>query len=950
MPLPIIVTKIYVPPPRPDVILRPRLLERLNEGLQQGGGFARKLTLISAPAGFGKTTLVSAWCAAHTEHARQNTQIAWLSLDDGDSDLTRFLTYLVAAIQKVAVPFAPSFGQQVFDALEAPQPAIEPILTALVNEIASIPNGFILVLDDYHMIDSRAVDDALTFLLEHLPPQMHVVITTREDPQLPLPRLRVRGQLTELRAADLRFTPTEAAEFLNSVMGLELSAQEMTALEERTEGWIAGLQLAALAIQGQLAMQGHPDVPGFVRTFAGDHRYIVDYLVEEVLLRQPEPVRRFLLQTCVLDRLNGALCDAVTEQKDGNARLQALERGNFFVVPLDDSRHWYRYHHLFAQVLYAHLTAEQPEQVSTLHLRASVWYEQHGSAGDAIRHALAGKHFERAANLIERAVPEMSRNRQEGMLRGWLKALPDEVVRRRPVLCVRYAGVLLLVGEFAGVETRLRDAERWLENGRDLSEHPKATIGKTNPESLHLPQNKPVGTMVVGNEEEFRGLPGWIAIYRAAIALAQGDVSNTREYARRALDLVPESEHLERGAAAGLLGLAYWTNGELEEAYRTFADGMAHLEKAGNISDAIGGTVALADIRITQGRLRQAMRIYERGLQLAKEHGMPAMRGTADMYVGMSEIEREYDHLDAATQHLLKSKEQGEHTGFPRNPYRWRVAMARIRQAEGDLEGALTLLDEAEPLYVSDFFPNVRPVGALRARVWVAQGRLGEALEWAREQKLSVEDELHHVREFEHITLARVLLAQHKSEHSEQSLREAMGVLERLLLAAEEGGRMGSAIEILVLLALAHQRAGDIPAAIASLERALTLAEPEGYVRMFLDEGAPMAKLLGEAAGRGIGAGYTGKLLAAFQAERQKDTDEAPLPSIPTPQALIEPLTEREIEILRLFKTELSGPEIADKLAIALSTLRTHTKNIFGKLDVTNRRAAVQRAVELNLI
>jgi ATP/maltotriose-dependent transcriptional regulator MalT len=326
------------------------------------------------------------------------------------------------------------------------------------------------------------------------------------------------------------------------------------------------------------------------------------------------------------------------------------------------------------------------------------------------------------------------------------------------------------------------------------------------------------------------------------------------------------------------------------------------------------------------------------------------MRGTADMYVGMSELEREYNDLHAATQHLLKSKDQGEHTGFPRNPYRWRVAMAQIRQAEGDLDGALTLLAEAEPLFVSDFFPNVRPVGALRTRVWVAQGRLSEALEWAREQNLSVEDDLHHVREFEHITLARVLLARHKSNPSKGSLREAMGLLERLLIAAEQGGRMGSAIEILVLLALAHQMEGDIPAAMAPLERALTLAEPEGYVRMFLDEGPAMARLLAEAAKRGILPDYTGKLLATFQADQKKSAGEASLPSLPTPQSLIEPLTEREIEILRLFKTELSGPEIADKLSIALSTLRTHTKHIFGKLDVTNRRAAVQRAVELNLI
>ena len=386
MNMPILATKLYIPLPRTNVVLRPRLIERLNEGLH------RKLTLISASAGFGKTTLVSEWVAGCER------PVAWLSLDEGDNDPTRFLTYLVAALQTIA----PNIGEGVVGALQSPQPPpTESILTALLNEIAALPDKFVLVLDDYHVIDAKPIDDALTFLLEHLPPQMHLVITTREDPQLPLARLRARGHLTELRAADLRFTPAEAAAFLNQVMGLDLSAEDIAALETRTEGWIAGLQLAALS------MQGREDVPGFIRAFAGDNRYIVDYLVEEVLQRQPDHVRSFLLQTAILDRLNGPLCDAVTGQEEGNARLEALERGNFFVVPLDDKRHWYRYHHLFADVLSAHLMAEQPDQVATLHRRASEWYEQNGSAADAIRHALAAEDFARAADLVELAVPAM---------------------------------------------------------------------------------------------------------------------------------------------------------------------------------------------------------------------------------------------------------------------------------------------------------------------------------------------------------------------------------------------------------------------------------------------------------------------------------------------------------------------------------------------------------------
>src|SRR5918993_1632736 len=440
MSTPILATKLYVPPPRPRVVLRPRLIEHLNESLH------RKLTLISAPAGFGKTTLVSEWVAGCERPA------AWLSLDEGDNDPTRFLSYLVAALQTIA----PNIGEGVLGALRSPQPPpTRSTLTNLLNEIAAVEDDFVLVLDDYHVVDARAVDDTLAFLLDHLPPRMHLIIATREDPQLPLARLRARGQLTEVRAADLRFTPSEAAEFLKGVMGLNLSEEDVAALETRTEGWIAGLQLAALS------MRGREDVPGFIRAFAGDNRYIVDYLVEEVLQRQPERTRSFLLQTSILERLSGPLCDAVTGQERSNALLEALERGNLFVVPLDDRRHWFRYHHLFADVLRARLMEEQPDRAPTLHRRASEGYERNGSPTDAIRHALAAEDFERAAGLVELAALEMLGSSQETLYR-WLMALPDEVVRARPVLSVYYAFALLGRGGFEAFDAHLRDAERWL--------------------------------------------------------------------------------------------------------------------------------------------------------------------------------------------------------------------------------------------------------------------------------------------------------------------------------------------------------------------------------------------------------------------------------------------------------------------------------------------------------
>jgi LuxR family transcriptional regulator, maltose regulon positive regulatory protein len=912
MSTPVLLTKLYIPPPQPRVVPRPRLIERLNEGLH------RKVTLISAPAGFGKTTLVSEWVADCGRPA------AWLSLDEADNDPARFLAYLVTALQTVQT----TIGEGVLGVLQSPQPPpTESILTALLNDISTLANDIALVLDDYHLIDSASIDQALAFLLDHLPPRMHLVITTREDPRLPLVRLRARGQMTELRASDLRFAPDEAATFLNEVMGLDLSAGDVATLETRTEGWIAGLQLAALS------MQGRDDVPGFIRAFAGDDRYIVDYLVEEVLQRQPEHVRGFLLQTSILDRLNGSLCDAVTGRDDGKALLESLERGNLFVIPLDDKRRWYRYHHLFADVLRAH-AMEQPDQVAVRHRRASEWYEDSGLRPDAIRHALAAKDVARAASLVELALPAMRKNRQEATLLAWLQALPDDLIRRRPVLSVGYALTLLSNGELEGVEARLRDAERWLES----------TAG------MHERREDPSAGMVVVDDEEFRRLPGAIAVAHAGRALALGDVPATVTYARRALDLVPGDDHLWRGAAAALLGLASWTGGDLEAAHRAYAEGMAILQRAGYISDAIGGATVLADIRLAQGRLRQAMRIHERGLQLATEQGEPLLRGTADMHVGMGELFLEHGDLDAATQHLLRSRAQGEHTGFPQHPYRWRVALARIREAQGDLDGALDLLHEAEHLYVSDFHPNVRPVAALTTRVWVAQGRLDDALEWVRERNLSVDDDLSYLREFEHITLARVLLARHTGNPARGSIHAAVGLLERLLNAAEDGGRTGSVIEILVLQALAHEAQGDIPRALEPLARALSLAEPEGYVRMFVGESAPLARLLSEAHAQGLQPDYTGRLLAAFGDVVPAGEHAPTRPAAGAAQSLVEPLSQRELEVLQLIAQGLSNHEIGERLFLALSTVKGHNRMIFDKLQVQRRTEAVARARELGLL
>ncbi len=936
MATPMLTTKLYLPPSRPNVVPRPRLIEQLDAGL------GRKLTLISAPAGFGKSTVVSTWIAARKDR-RPFDRVAWLALDERDSDPNRFLAYLIAALQTVV----PGLGAGVAGVLQSPQPPQEPaarevLLTALLNEISAIPANtstatgapaqenagpaLILILDDYHLLESSAVDQALTFLLDHLPPQLQLVIVTREDPSLPLARYRVRGQLTEVRASDLRFTLAEAAAFLNQVMGLTLAGAEIAALESRTEGWIAGLQLAALSLQGRA------DTSTFIQAFTGDHHFILDYLIEEVLQHQPARVRSFLLQTAILDRLSGPLCAAVTAaeadktSETSRAMLEELARNNLFVIPLDDKRQWYRYHHLFADVLQARAMAEQPDQVPLCHRRASDWYEEHGLRADAIRHALAAKDFGRAAALIELAWPEMDGRFQSATWLGWAKALPADFVHPRPVLSVAYGWALLNCGALEAAEEWFGLAERWLD--------PTAAQS----------------AMVITDATQWRILPASLATARAYQTQARGDIPSSVKYGQQALTLLAADDHQRRGPAAALLALAQWANGDLEDAYQTLATAMANFQKVGNLHFALSGTYGLGDIRTVQGRLHDAIKIYQQVLTLALTQGEPLLRGTAELYLGLSELYLEQGALTVAQQHLLRSEELGEKAGLPNWHYRHCRVAARFKASAGDLVGALDRLDAAEGYFQPSPVPDVQPLAALRARVWIAQGRLQDAQRWVQVQGLSVDDDLHFLREFEHITLARLLIAQHKHSRDEGSLAAAMALLARLLHAAEGGGRCGSVIEILVLQAVAYAAQGNLSAALAPLERALTLAEPEGYVRRFVDEGLPMAQLLAAVAAQGILPAYTGKLLAALGTVAPPHLAAAPPAAATHSSALIEPLSERELEVLQLLGTALNGPEIAQRLMVSLNTMRTHTKNIFSKLGVNNRRAAVQRAAELHLL
>ena len=774
------------------------------------------------------------------------------------------------------------------------------MVATLLNDLAALPPEVVLVLDDYHVVESLEVHESMLFLVEHLPAPLRLVVASRADPPWPLAGLRVRGELLEIRAADLRFTGDETAAYLNDAMGLALAPADIHALEGRTEGWIAALQLAALSLQGR------EDRAAFIAGFAGDDRFVVDYLVDEVLNRQTEDIRTFLLETSILSRLAAPLCAEVTGRSHVRSTLEALDRSNLFLVALDDRRQWYRYHHLFADVLRARLTDESPKRAAELHRRASDWFEADGDRSEAIRHAMAAEDFPRAAELVELAIPSLRQARQEATQRAWLDALPREVFANRPVLSMGLVGARMVTGDVAGVEALLDDMEGWLD--------PECSSGD----------------MVVHDDAEFRRLPAQVAMYRAGLALLRGDLAGTIAHGERVVSLSEADDHFGRGAAAALIGLAHWTDGDLEAARRHYAAAIHAFESAGFLADILGCSLGLADIQVAQGRLGAAKRTLRAGLDLAAANG--PLRGTADMHVGLSELHLERNELEEAAEHLRASLELGEHLALRQHAYRWRVVEARLRAAHGDHTGALDLLREAEERYDTDYSPKARPVTATTARVRLAAGDLAGAEQWAADSGLTADDDPVYLREYEHLTLVRVLLASGRAA-------EATRLLQRLLAAAEAGHREGGSIEALLLLALAHDAGGDTGQALAVLADALTRAEPEGFVRVVLEAGPGMTALLKAAVRRGRAAEQAVALLAAGGAS----------PSAAARHVLADELSSRELDVLRLLRSDLSGPEIAAELVVSLNTVRTHTKNIFMKLGANSRRAAVRRADELGL-
>jgi LuxR family transcriptional regulator, maltose regulon positive regulatory protein len=909
-------TKFYKPPGRATLVARPHLLHRLDSGLRLG----HRLGLIAAPAGYGKTTLAAAWINGQRGETQMSAPLAWLSLDDADNDPLRFFTYAMTALRRAGLDIE-ARGEAL---LRQSQPSPSALGLTLIEDLspplAAAASPPILVLDDYHRIQSPLIHETVQFLVEHLPSPLYLLLLTREDPPLPLPRWRVQNKMTELRARDLRFSAEEAADFLNRVMRLDLPPDWVTLLEARTEGWIAGLQLAALSLQDH----SHPH--HFVETFAGDDRQVVDYLAEEVLASQPQDVRRFLLYTSILDRMCADLCDwvlgtgdlgsgASTDHANAQSLLDELERRNLFLVPLDNRRTWYRYHHLFAELLRHHLQSSvDAATVAALHRRAARWHADHGYPTQAISHALAAHDLDLAADLIEAALAASATWSSGDVSRWqlWWQALPKETVRTRPALGLRIARALFLAGYIEQAEHLLEQAEEALQRRPSL--------------------------------EETESLLAQAKVYRAAVAALRGEIRHAIEETHRALTRLPMHETLARARAYDTLGAAYELRGDVDEATWAYLEAGSLAQDAGVLYLAINARCEAAMVQIVRGELHRALATCRSAIELAgpEQATFPPV-GLA--WSVMGEILREQNEIERAEQVLRRGmalSQQGGITDDLRFEY---FFLARLHQSSGDLAGALAALQQADLLLQGYHVPRLSALAAAhRVRIWLAQGQQELAERWAGAYTQRAPTE--YLREYEDLTLARVWMATGRAT-------EAADLLVRLLNAAEGNGRMGSVIEILALLALACESAGDGDRALAAMVRVLPLAEAQGYARLFLDEGRPMARLLYRASRQGIAPTYVDHLLALFPAE--EGAAEVSIRSSSTRtaaaiQPLIEPLTERELEVLALLAERLTNAEICQRLVISLPTVKTHTSNIYAKLGVNSRQEAVARALALGIL
>ena len=907
----LLATKLHVPRPRAGFLARSRLLERLTQGT------ARKLTLVCAPAGFGKTSVLGEWAG------RSGQPIAWLSLDAGDNDPARFWRYVAAALDRAR----PGVHQQVAALLQGPhQPPLEAVLTTVINELAAASEEAVLVLDDYHLVEAPPVHHSLAFLLDRLPAQLRLVLATRSDPPLPLARLRAGGQLAEVREADLRFTLPETAALLRAATGLQLPDESVAALADRTEGWVAGLQLAALSLSG------HTDPAGFVQTFTGSHRYVLDYLTEEVLARQPTELVEFLLETSVLERLSGPLCDAVVGRADSQRLLEQIERANLFLVPLDEVRGWWRYHHLFADLLRARLQQADPGRVPELHRAAAVWCEAHDLGDDAIRHALAADDPESAARLIERHLEEQILRRSEGAtLARWLSALPAEVVAARPRLCLGQAISALLGGHADRAEPLIDAAERAA--AQAAGEPYRPSVGRT--------------ASITAN------LPAVLAVGHADLARLRGDPDREAAFARQALAQLTDEDRLLGTFVRYHLGMADWLAGRLADAEPTLADVVAERAAAGERYLAVRAAYDLGQLQQAQGRLETALRTYANAMELATEAGRPRLPAAGMAQVGLAQVLYQRDELDAALEHATEGVATCRQLAYTPPLATGLVTLAWTHRARGDQEGARDALGQVEVVMPAPGMVDLlNPVPAQLAQLRLAQGDLQSAARFARRRGLDPEDRPDYPRERAYLVLARLLLAERRPG-------PALGLLGRLGDLAGCQERTGSLIEVRALQALALAAAGDQDGALAALAEALRLAVPAGWLRVFLDEGPPMAELLGRLATSPAIAhtvtaapgsrAHLDRLLRAF--------DRHGLAVLPRPRpggavaaGLVAPLSARELEVLELLAAGRSNQAIAEELVIALDTVKRHVSHLLDKLGAANRTQAVSRARELGLL
>ena len=887
-------TKLHVPPLGSAWISRSRLAKRMDEG------FARKLTLISAPAGFGKTTLVVDWIH------REKIPVAWLAVDENDNDPAHFLTYVIEGLQNLEV----GIGKAALTLLQTPQPPpIESILINLINDVIRIPTDVALVLDDYHLVDVKPIHNMIAFLLDHLPEKLHIILATRSDPPLPLARIRSQNQLIELRAADLGFTADETAILFNESLNLQLSTEDIHSLETRTEGWIAGLQLAALSLSGR------KDPSRFIKAFKGDNRYIADYLIEEVLNCQPEHLRNFLLQSSILGRLCGSLCDAVTRQENSQQVLNTLEKANLFVIPLDDERRWYRYHHLFADLLNQRLRLTQGDLVAELHGRASQWLKNNGFKNEAVDHAFAAQDYSQAVQLIEEiAETDWDRARESRLLR-WFQKLPEEQINANPSLSIFYARELFKDGYPEDAEMRLQAAEKVLES---------ASISDLNKD----------------------GLRGRIAAIRAYISARIGDSSRIIHFANQALECLPQKDLMWRSVAATTLGFGYgWAGaGDLVKAHQAFSEARKISKEAGNLYYNVFAGSCLGAVMLMQGQLKEAKALSQKVLILAIENGIEQTGIVGSLYGNVGMILCEWNELDEGIRSIKKGVELSEIGRDPVIQASCQVSLLKAYLYRTDFSSAFKLMEQINECAGNFMLPPwiTNTISALNVYTWLATGNLNAAVQWVKERKLSVDNEIENLRELEYLALAHILIVQ-------KQLDDADRLLQRLIGNAKAGDRVYLIIEMQLWRVLIYKTKGDTAAALGELKKALSLAEPGGLLMIFISKGKPVAELLEEIIDvkkrdhddtkAGFSLAYAKKILSVFKAGTPIKVE-----------GLMDPMSDRELEVLHLIVAGLSNREIAEKLFISLNTVKTHTKNISSKLNVNSRTKAVVRAKELGLL